>query len=67
MFTILGAVLNMGNITFEEAEDEGAVVQDAHSALRITAVSCTNIVPVIVLTLHQYSHQYCTVIAPTMH
>ena len=47
MFTILGAVLNMGNITFEEAEDEGAVVQDAHSALRIAAVSCTNIVPVL--------------------
>ena len=47
MFTILGAVLNMGNITFEEAEDEGAVVQDAHNTLRIAAVSCTNIVPVL--------------------
>ena len=38
MFTILGSVLNMGNVVFEVAEDEGAMVYNQEGALRITAV-----------------------------
>ena len=39
MFTVLGAVLNMGNIAFEMDENEGALVKEAHGSLRTAAVS----------------------------
>ncbi|PFX20078.1 Myosin-IIIb [Stylophora pistillata] len=37
MFTVLGGVLNMGNIAFEMDENEGAIVKDAHGPLRTAA------------------------------
>lgn len=39
MLTVLGAVLNLGNIAFEMDESEGAVVKEAHGPLRTAAVS----------------------------
>ena len=39
MLTVLGGVLNMGNIAFEMDENEGAIVKEAHRALRTAAVS----------------------------
>ena len=38
MFTVLGGVLNMGNITFEMDENEGAIIKEAHGPLRTAAV-----------------------------
>ncbi|CAH3188478.1 unnamed protein product [Porites evermanni] len=37
MLTVLGAVLNLGNIAFEMDENEGAVVKEAHGPLRTAA------------------------------
>ncbi|KAJ7365815.1 hypothetical protein OS493_002536 [Desmophyllum pertusum] len=37
LFTVLGAVLNMGNIAFEMDENEGALVKEAHGSLRTAA------------------------------
>lgn len=39
MLTVLGSVLNLGNIAFEMDENEGAVVKEAHGPLRTAAVS----------------------------
>ena len=38
MFTVLGAVLNLGNIAFDVDESDGAVVREAHGPLRTAAV-----------------------------
>ncbi|XP_048584244.1 unconventional myosin-VIIa isoform X2 [Nematostella vectensis] len=37
MFTILSAVLTLGNMKFEEGEHEGAVIADAHASLKTAA------------------------------
>lgn len=39
MLTVLGSVLNLGNVAFEMDENEGAVVKEAHGPLRTAAVS----------------------------
>lgn len=39
LFTVLGGVLNMGNIAFEMDENEGAIIKEAHGPLRTAAVS----------------------------
>ena len=39
MLTVLGSVLNLGNIAFEMDENEGAVVKEARGPLRTAAVS----------------------------
>ena len=39
MLTVLGGVLNMGNIAFEMDENEGALVKEAHGPLRTAEVS----------------------------
>lgn len=41
MFTVLGGVLNMGNIAFEMDENEGAIIKEAHGPLRTSAVCYT--------------------------
>ena len=38
MLTVLGGLLNIGNIAFEMDENEGAIVKEAHGPLRTTAV-----------------------------
>ena len=38
MFTVLGGVLNMGNIAFEMDENDGAIIKEAHGPLRTAAV-----------------------------
>nr|XP_058963310.1 myosin-IIIb-like [Pocillopora verrucosa] len=37
LFTVLGGVLNMGNIAFEMDDNEGAIVKDAHGPLKMAA------------------------------
>ena len=39
MLTVLGSVLNLGNIAFETDENEGAVVKEVHGPLKTAAVS----------------------------